>query len=78
MARTYSGSALKPSLFTMRPRNFASDARKEHLSGFSLSPNFRRAVKKLFEGEYILPKCPSVDQVVVDIGRNVVTGCDRG
>ena len=28
MARTYSGSALNPSLFTMRPRNLASDARK--------------------------------------------------
>ena len=44
-ARTYSGLALNPLLFTMRPRNFASDVRKVHLSGYSLSMNFRRAMK---------------------------------
>ena len=45
MAQTYSGSALNPLLFTMSPRNFASDVRKVHLSGFSLSPNLRRVMK---------------------------------
>ena len=44
MARTYSGSALNPSLFTTRPRNLASDARKMHFSGFSFNPNLRRAI----------------------------------
>ena len=45
MTQTYSGSALNPSLFTMHPRNFASDGWKVHFFGFSLSPNLRRAVK---------------------------------
>lgn len=45
IARMYSGSGLKPLLFTICPRNFASDVRNEHLSGFKLSPKFQRAVK---------------------------------
>ena len=45
MALTYSGSALNPSLPTIRPRYFASVARKVHFSGLSLSPNLRRAAK---------------------------------
>ena len=45
IARTYSGSALNPSLHTIRPSYFTSEARKVHFSELSLSPNVRRAAK---------------------------------
>ena len=45
IARTYSGSALNPSVHTIRSRYFTSEARKVYFSGLSLSPNVRRAAK---------------------------------
>ena len=76
MTQTYSGSALNPLLFTMRPRNFTSD--EGTFVRVQLKSEFAEGNEELFESEYVFIECLSVDQGVVYVGRYVVTRCNSG